>query len=274
MIIWKIFGLIFLMRILTALPMQINAMRKMRAPKNYKNVLFSDNEAVINGMDVDPAERRLDYLLEITRWILGAVLLWVLCFDQTVDSALTNGNFIITVYVWAISLLSILLAGGFIGGGMVKPFWNKLAPRRFYALSDQGVLYAGRIFAWRFFNSYRVEEEHPYIYLWSAAKPNIVLFYFTPDSQEKSRVIAEILQQYLPKNARADSAAAKGSTINFLWPGSISILSLAVGIIAARYPMDLTPLIISIVIIVHFFVSYWIYKGIVPLDKLARAETQ
>ena len=42
MIIWKIYGLIYIAIIIISLPMHYLSMKKIRAPKNYKDIIFSD----------------------------------------------------------------------------------------------------------------------------------------------------------------------------------------------------------------------------------------
>ncbi len=274
MIIWKLFGLFFILRIIMVLPKRINFMKNIRAIKYYKNMLFSDNEKVINGIYVDISERYLDYLLEITRWIMGIILIWLLFFNQKTDIAINRNNDLYLPYLVIASLLSIYLAGGFIGDGIAKPFWNKIVPHRYYALSQKGVLYAGKIFPWQLFTSYSVDEKHQTIFLWSVTDPKLVLFYFTPDSHDKMGNIIEIVNNYLPINPRMGISTSKGSKINFLLPILISILSLTISVVVARKPIELTPLCISSIIVLHFYISYLIYKGMVPVEKMEPAEIQ
>jgi hypothetical protein len=272
--IWKIIGIVFIFRIISVLPMHIKYMRNMRATKKYKDILFGDNEKVINAFYVDKSERILDYLLEISRWIMGIFLLWVLFTYPKTNFSINRNNIIFTSFLFLASILSIILAGGFIGAGIIKPFWNIFATHRYYALSQKGVLYNGKIFHWQLFNSFSINEKHHYIYLWSANEPKIAIIIFTPESQDKMNTIIEIIRQYLPMNTHEDARSSKGSKINYLLPISITIPSLLVSMIFVINPIELSPLIISAIIVVHFYISYLIYKGMVPIDKLESAEIQ
>jgi hypothetical protein len=82
------------------------------------------------------------------------------------------------------------------GSMLFQPIATAFAGDRHYALSREGVLYAGNLIPWSAFSHFGYIRETNMIRLWSASLPGTIAFLFAPPEEYTSQII-DILQTHL-----------------------------------------------------------------------------
>lgn len=162
--------------------------RKMRAARNYKDSVFAWSERPFSSTKHDT----IAWIATSIHW-LTVVLIGLMEFF-----ILVNPSFPLTAFsVLTFLLITITPSVGYMWGSVLfQPIATSFAGNRHYALSKEGVLYAGSLIPWSAFSHFGFVPEKNMIRLWSASLPGTVAFLFAPPEEYTSQII-DILQTHL-----------------------------------------------------------------------------
>jgi hypothetical protein len=166
--------------------------RKMRAARKYKDVIFAWSERPISSATHDT----IAWIGTSIHW-LTIVLIGLIEFFILVNRSFSPNAF----SLFTLLLITITPSVGHMWGSLVfQPIATYFAGNRHYALSMDGVLYAGNLIPWSAFSHFGFVEETKLIRLWSASLPGTIAFQFAPPEEHAAKII-DILQTHLANEA-------------------------------------------------------------------------
>jgi hypothetical protein len=198
--------------------------QKMRAPRPAADDLLAWSEAATWGL----ADEGLGFLVVLVHWLAMAILAvgsfisiplnpaTAISVRAVLDSAFGS--------VLGLALvLAVALTGFLWGSVLLVPFGNPLAGDTHYAVSPDGIRFAGRLLAWASFSHFSEQSDRGLLRIWSASSPGIILLAFRPTAEEIRSTLRMLLAQYLPS---APPASAKPAYPRWLLPGAMTLASL------------------------------------------------
>jgi hypothetical protein len=162
--------------------------RKMRAARNYKDSILAWVEQPFSSARYET----IAWIATSIHWLTVVLIGWIEI------QILVNPSFSPNPFsLFGLLLITITSSVGYIWGSMLfQPIATSFAGDRHYALSNDGLLYAGSLIPWDAFSHFGYVPETKMIRLWSASLPGTIAFQFAPPEDYSSRVI-DILQTHL-----------------------------------------------------------------------------
>lgn len=213
---------------------RIKDTRKLRAHRNYKNMLVAWAE--------NPRfEFRDDIHMGISIYSHWAST--VLIGIVTIIIIIINPLNVSWHSALSIPILFLLLINtGFLwGANLLHPIINLNSGERHYALAVEGILFGNNLFPWNTFSGFSIDERKEII-VWSSSMPETVCFTFKPQTYEKMLEIIEILQRNLFKFASPPQNVLKRCVISTL------MIFFSIPFVALSIVSLLLPTVIAVII--------------------------
>jgi hypothetical protein len=203
---------------------RVRSMRKLRVPQSYTDSIFDWSEYPISSFKYDT----LSWLATSIHWVT-IVLLGLFQYIQFFMNPLSVHE------VTFISLPFEVLMGGFmsltgfwLGSTLFHPIAGFLGGNRHYAISVDGILWAGYIVPWSAISHFSFDHEKGMIRLWSSSLRGTVLFQFIPAEENVQRII-DILGTYLPDENKVSDP---GFLQQCVFPILMAIACMSVAVVA------------------------------------------
>jgi hypothetical protein len=175
------------------------SIRDIRAPRKYKDVLFTWTEAYRSTHIYDLPS----WLATSIHWIsvitIGLVVVTVLILHPLIEVFVLPFSYPLLTLL-AISLLACSsgLAGFLWGSCLFGPIAEHIGGDSHFAIAEDGLLFAGRLFPWSTFSHFSFDAVKKQIHLWSASSPATIAFTFAPASAVTTSRLIEIIKSHLP----------------------------------------------------------------------------
>ncbi len=214
----------------------------MRSQHTYADMLFE-------WTDTNPAGLWNEGLI----WFAPAIHFTALTIIALACFTLFFQNFSIPTYIGVFGIppsflyIAILVMSTFIIAFLwgfalaVNPFYKPFPRQAHFALSEEGILYAGRLFGWNIFTHYTINETNRIIRLWSATAPGHVLFTFLPVDSRERLELEYHLSRYLPTSVPL--------LTHYSWTGwalPVTMLAASIGVICLTLGLFLNTGIIGL----------------------------
>jgi len=267
---------VFIVSTIWAIYSNITFLKKLRTKRNYKDATLDIIEKVVPERIIEPSTWRLTLILDVGRALLGILIIFIVFVKSKNDSAVFYAkDFFNFLLVSSLCLFAVWISGQIFGALIARCIQNCFSKLRHISLSEQGILFGGKVIAWDHFRGYLVSYKGPYIYLLSKYYPMAIGFSFAPTSNENFDLIIGEIKKYLP-NCDLDSSDQEVSIFRNIYLQAVFLgLSLLL--------IELTGLLMSIAIgiilnsllmYLHTTISLRIINRIIPTNKLSVAETE
>jgi hypothetical protein len=276
MIFLEVIAIVFIVSMIWAIYSNITFLKKLRAKRNYKGATLHITEKVIPERIIESSTWRLTLILDAGRALLGILIIFIVFVRSKNDSVVFYAkDFFSFLLISSLCLFAVGISGQLFGALIARGIQNYFSKVRHMSLSEQGILYGGKIIAWDHFRGYLVSSKGPYIYLLSKYYPTAIGFSFAPTSNEDFDLIIGEIKKYLP-NCYLDSSDQEiGTFMNIYFQAVFLGLTLLL--------IELTGLLMSIAIglilnsllmYLHTIISLRIINRIIPTDKFSVAEIE
>lgn len=174
-------------------------MRKMRARRDYKGILFEWAEPPTLGFGLSGLRYESGAWVAIVLHGLavaaaGSAVCLVL-FVRPLRPLLSWG--MAGLLVVPVMVMMVSMAGNWWGTVLAHPLAERLGGERHAAVSPDGILYLGQLFPWNAFKGFSLAAEGTAIRLWSASFPGLIGLVLVPPSEQRPALL-ELLRRQLP----------------------------------------------------------------------------
>ncbi len=176
---------------------RISALRKIRAPRKYKDALLTWSHRPHPGYEHELIPWLTILIHMISLLLIGGaefLMLWIFPLDLA-RLAEFPGGLLIAAFLLTFACLS---AGNLWGAAWFYPIAEMRAGDSHNALSQDGWLFAGRLFPWNDYSHYSLDPKEFVIYLWSASLPGSLGTSLEFDSLQDMSAAREVVQSKLP----------------------------------------------------------------------------
>jgi hypothetical protein len=191
----------------------VRGMRKIRSARKYKDCIFAWSEPPVSDIKCDTISWLTTSIHWMTVVMIGLVEFLILVVGS-LPLSLSS--------LWIFPLLGGIVAGiGYMWGTVVfHPIALYLAGNRNYAITNEGILFAGNLIPWSAFTHFSFDRENNLIRLWSSSFYGVVALMFSPPTEHLAKVV-DSLQSHLPNENAV-------STPNLMWQLAFPLI-MAVG---------------------------------------------
>jgi hypothetical protein len=204
----------------------IRSLRRIRAPSPYANVILSWYERPLSSYRFERASWLATTSLWTTVGLIGFLTVLQVANPAAPIIFIPEPSPSVVALLFAAAGGSCAYIGLHWGSSTFQPIASALVGRAFYAMSDDGLLYAGLAFPWSSFDRVTYEPHSDVIRLWSAFSPQTTSFSLRPLPPQTA---TELLEAFRSKLRSTDSDV-KGSPLgSFALPGitvAVSLLAL------------------------------------------------
>jgi hypothetical protein len=171
---------------------RVKNLRKMRAVRNYRDVLFAWSEHPVSSFKYDT----ISWVAISIHWG-SVVVIGVLEFLLLVNLYLHKvENHLLPFSVFVI-ISGVVSGVGYLWGSVfIHPIARLLGGDRHNAISAEGVLFSGNLILWNAFSHFSFDDKKNIIRLWSAASRGVVSLIYSPPKEHVVKVVS-ILQTHL-----------------------------------------------------------------------------
>ncbi|HLO32561.1 MAG TPA: hypothetical protein VK249_25665 [Anaerolineales bacterium] len=277
MIFLEVIAIVFIVHVIWAVYSNITLLKKLRAKKNYKGATLNLTEKVIPERIVEPSTWRLTLILDVGRALLAILIILIVFVRSKTDSVVFDAkNFFNFLLVGALCLFAVGISGQIFGALIARGIQNCFSKVRHMSLSEQGILFGGKMIAWDYFRGYLVSSNGPYIYLLSKYYPTAIGFSFAPTSNEDFDLIIGEIKKYLPNCDLSSSDPEVGIFMNVYFQAVFLGLTLLLIELTGGLLMSIAVGIMfnSLLMYLHTRLSLRIINRIIPTDKFSVAEIE
>ena len=276
MIFLEVIATVFIVSMIWAIYSNITFLKKLRAERNYKGATLNITEKVIPERIIEPSTWRLTLILDAGRALLGILIIFIVFVRSRNDSIVFYAkDFFNFLLISSLCLFAVGISGQLFGALIARGVQNYFSKVRHMSLSEQGILYGGKIIAWDHFRGYLVSSKGQYIYLLSKYYPSAIGFSFAPIANEDFDLIIGEIKKYLPNCDLDSSDQEVGIFMNIYFQAVFLGLTLLL--------IELTGLLMSIAVgiilnsllmYLHTIISLRIINRIIPTGKFSVAEIE
>lgn len=158
----------------------IRSLRRIRQSRDYAGATLTWYEEPLSDFKYERANWLATFSLAMTVAVVGLLTILQLANPVAPIPYLPRPSPQLLALIYAITGGSSAYIGMFWGLNIVQPVAHAIGGRAFYALSDDGLLFAGMLFPW---NSFDRATHHPtenLVRLWSALSPSTTSFTLSP----------------------------------------------------------------------------------------------
>ena len=277
MIFIEVIAIVFVVHVIWAVYSNITVLKKLRAKKHYKGATLNLAETVIPERIVEPSTWRLILILEVGRALLAILIILIVFIRLKTDSVVFAAkDFFSFLLVSILCLFAVGISGQIVGALIARGVQNYFSNVRHFSLSEQGILYGGKIVAWDYFRGYLVASNGPYIYLLSKYYPTAIGFSFAPASNEDFDLLIGEIKKYLPNCDLSSSDPEVGIFMNVYFQAVFLGLTLLLIELIAGLLLSIAVGIMlnSLLMYLHTRLSLRIINRIIPTDKFSVAEVE
>ena len=276
MLFFYAMALLFLAMMIWSVYQHIIFMKKMRAKRNYKGATLNITENIIPERIIEPSSWVLLISLDIGVSLLGILTIFLLLTGPKSDGILFNPKDALTF--WTVLFLcfpAASVSGYLFGAPIARAIQSYFSKVRHWAFSDEGLLYAGKIFAWEHFRGYKVSSDRRYIYLLSKYYPTAIAIAFAPTSKEDFDLVVGQIEKHLPNCAFTSDDQEVGIFRNVYFQAVLlSVILLLIGLTSLLLPSEIGIILNSLLMYLHLIISLRIVDRIMPAHKFPDAEIE
>jgi hypothetical protein len=210
----------------------IRGARKIRSARRYKDFTFAWSERPLSSFKHDTISWIAISIHWISLVVIGLIEFFVLVNLRPFPLAASS----LVPFI----LMAITPMVGFLWGSMLfQPVATLFAGNRHYALSTEGILWAGHLVPWNAFSHFSLDREKYMIRLWSASLRGTIALLFAPPDEHVLR-IAGILQSHLPNE---DSLSSPSLLAQCAFPSIMAascMLIVAIAYFLMKLPLEIT----------------------------------
>ena len=252
----KSIAFIFLLRMIWAIYNNLKLIKSLRAKRNYRGATLAITEKVIPPRIIEPSTWVVTTILDGGRALLGISIIFLLFIKSKHDGILFYPKDFLTLLVVAyLCFYAVWISGYLFGSLIAQAIQNVFSKVRHVALSEQGILYAGKIIAWDHFRGYSMSSERRYIYVLSKYYPTAIGFSFAPASNEEFSLILGEIKKHLP-NCDFTSYDPGSILVNVYFQSvALSITLFFIGLTGLMMPVEIGIILNSLLMYLHILIS-------------------
>jgi|GEM_PF-3557872 hypothetical protein len=276
MLFLEFIAIVFISRIIWAIYNNITFMKKLRAKRNYKGATLNITEKVIPERIIEPSTWTLTLILDTGRVLLGILIIFILFIKSKNDSVVFYAkDFFNFLLASLLCFFAVWVSGYLFGSLIARGVQNYFSKVRHISLSEQGILYGGKIIAWDHFRGYLVSSKRPYIYLLSKYYPTAIGFSFAPTSNEDFDLIIGEIKKHLSNCDFISYDQEVSIFMNIYFQAVfLSLALLLIELIGLIVSIAIGIILNSLLMYLHTIISLRIINRIIPTDKFPVAEIE
>jgi hypothetical protein len=219
----------------------LRGVRKVRAPRAYKDVLYAWTERPGPSFTYDFTGWLGITVHRVALVIISLVALFTALRHPQAGVGLSALPGWVAFLAEPITYGAVALLGCLFGLSFFGPVAEYFGGDHRYALSNEGLLIGGQLIPWSAFSEFTVDIGRNLIFIWSASLRGTPAMFITLPSTEELGKLREILQNHLPYSDPSPVSALR----RYAFPAWMACL--AAPFIAAACALFLAPLYLALI---------------------------